>query len=71
MKKVSKVFSLLTLSTEQYALMEASFVAVRMLQSFSEINPRDPRPWTEKVGLNLSNKNGVVVELVRDREATV
>lgn len=48
--------------------MEASYVTVRMLQTFSQVKNRDTRPWTEKIGLNLSNENGVVIELVRDSE---
>lgn len=48
--------------------MEASYVTVRMLQTFSKVKNRDTRPWTEKIGLNLLNENGVVIELVRDSE---
>ena len=46
-------------------MMEASYAAVRILQNFSGIKNRDPRAWTEHLGLNLSNGNGVLVELVR------
>ncbi|RDL41029.1 uncharacterized protein BP5553_01008 [Venustampulla echinocandica] len=53
---------------QQYALMEASYVAVRILQTFSAIKNCDPRPWTEHFGLNLSNENGVQLELVRDEK---
>ncbi|KAI4116591.1 MAG: hypothetical protein LQ338_007682 [Usnochroma carphineum] len=47
---------------QQYALMEASYVTVRILQTFSKITNCDPRPWKEKMGLNLFNEHGVVVE---------
>ncbi|KAF7894223.1 hypothetical protein EAF00_007737 [Botryotinia globosa] len=30
---------------QQFALIEASFVIVRMLQEFEEIEPRDEKPW--------------------------
>lgn len=55
----------LTRGIEQYALFEASYAAVRLIQTFGEIRNRDTRPWTEKIGLNLSNKNGVLVEMVQ------
>lgn len=51
---------------QQYALMEASYVTIRILQTFSKIRNRDPRGWTEKMGLNLFNENGVVVELEKE-----
>ena len=54
--------------TYQYALMEASYVTVRILQLFSQVKNRDVRPWVEKIGLSLPNENGVIVELVRDFE---
>lgn len=46
--------------------MEASYVTIRILQTFSKIRNRDPRGWTEKMGLNLFNENGVVVELEKE-----
>jgi hypothetical protein len=49
---------------EQYALLEASYATIRIIQTFERLENRDGRPWTEKIGLNLSNKNGVLVELV-------
>lgn len=45
--------------------MAASYAAVRILQTFSDIKNHDPRGWSEYLGLNLSNGNGVIVELVR------
>lgn len=50
---------------EQYALLEASYATIRIIQTFDRLENRDVRPWTEKIGLNLSNKNGVLVELVQ------
>lgn len=50
---------------EQYALMEASYATVRILQTFSDIRNCDPRPWSERIGLNLSNDNGVIVEAIK------
>ncbi|KAJ5424805.1 hypothetical protein N7445_010778 [Penicillium cf. griseofulvum] len=49
---------------EQYALLEASYTTIRIIQTFERLENRDVRPWTEKIGLNLSNKNGVIMELV-------
>ncbi|KAE8353766.1 cytochrome P450 [Aspergillus coremiiformis] len=53
---------------QQYALLEASYLAIRIVQTFSRIENRDVRPWTEKLGINLSSKNGVIVELIPDKE---
>lgn len=41
--------------------MEASYVMVRILQTFSKLRACDPRPWKEKMGLNLFNDNSVIV----------
>ncbi|KAL2870553.1 cytochrome P450 monooxygenase afumB [Aspergillus lucknowensis] len=49
---------------QQYALLEASYATIRIIQTFARVENRDVRPWTEKIGLNLSNKNGVLVEMV-------
>lgn len=46
--------------------MEASYATVRILQTFSAIVSHDSRGFTEHIGLNLSNKNGVVVALTRE-----
>ena len=46
--------------------MEASYVAVRILQTFPTLRNHDSRGWKEKIGLNLSNENGVIVGLERE-----
>ncbi|KAL9099987.1 MAG: hypothetical protein Q9163_004582 [Psora crenata] len=51
---------------QQYALMEASYVTVRILQTYSKIRNCDPRLWKEKMGLNLFNDNGVIVEFEKE-----
>ena len=48
---------------ENYALMEASYAAVRLIQTFSRVEARDDRPWKEHLGLNLSNEHGTVIEV--------
>ncbi len=53
---------------QEYARTEASYVVIRMLQTFKGVRNRDSREWQEHFGLNLSNENGVVVELVREGE---
>ena len=42
--------------------MEASYIAIRILQTFSKIKNCDYRPWTEHIGLNISTENGVIIE---------
>ena len=49
---------------EQFALNETLYTAVRLLQEFSAIESRDPRPWTENVGATVCSANGVQVAMV-------
>lgn len=46
--------------------MEASYITVRILQTFSKIRNRDSRAWKENIGLTLFNDNGVVVEFDKE-----
>jgi cytochrome P450 len=48
---------------QQYALIEASYVTVRLAQEFKAIETRDPEPWKEGLTLTLSSLNGVKVGL--------
>lgn len=50
---------------QQYALTEASFVTVRMLQEFAAIESRDPNGgvWQESLTLTVCSANGVQVGL--------
>ncbi|KAM0157982.1 hypothetical protein ACHAQE_005769 [Botrytis cinerea] len=48
---------------QQFALIEASFVIVRMLQEFQEIEQRDEKPWQEAYTLVVCSHNGVQVSL--------
>ncbi|KAL8786858.1 MAG: hypothetical protein Q9195_008015 [Heterodermia aff. obscurata] len=47
---------------QQYAMLEASYILVRIVQTFETVRNRDERVWVEKMGLNLFNENGVLVE---------
>ncbi|KAL8777852.1 MAG: hypothetical protein Q9194_002328 [Teloschistes cf. exilis] len=49
---------------QRFALTEASYTVVRLLQTFEAIEMRDPRPWTESIGATCSNANGVQVGLI-------
>ncbi|KAH7402396.1 putative cytochrome P450, partial [Phaeosphaeria sp. MPI-PUGE-AT-0046c] len=48
---------------QQFAITESSYVIVRLLQEFKNIEPRDPEPFTELLGLTLASKNGCLVSL--------
>ncbi|PQE05941.1 cytochrome P450 alkane hydroxylase protein [Rutstroemia sp. NJR-2017a BBW] len=48
---------------QQFALTEASFVIVRMLQEFSKIEPRDDEEWKEAYTLVVCSQNGTQVSL--------
>ena len=48
---------------QQFALTEAGYTIVRMVQEFEKIENRDPTPWFESVHLTLSSGNGVQAAL--------
>ncbi|KAH8897276.1 cytochrome P450 [Thozetella sp. PMI_491] len=53
---------------QQFAMIEASYMIVRMAQTFEEIKSRDDRPYTEYYTIALFSKNGVHVSLKRREE---
>lgn len=50
---------------QQFALTEAAYVTVRLMQHFAVIENRDPMPWTEHITVVTSSKNGTKVGLWR------
>lgn len=54
----------LSLLVEQFALTEASYTAIRLIQEFSNIESRDSQPWTESIGATCSNANGTKVAMM-------
>lgn len=48
---------------QQYALTEAGYTTVRMVQRFAKVEGRDERPWTESLTLTACNLNGTKVVL--------
>ena len=50
---------------EQLALNEASYITVRMLQTFSGLENRDDMPWEEGLSVNLTPYHGCKVALKR------
>jgi cytochrome P450 len=49
---------------QQFALTEAGYTIVRIMQQFGAIENRDPNPWKENLGLTLSSGNGTKVALM-------
>ncbi|KAE8380336.1 cytochrome P450 [Aspergillus bertholletiae] len=49
---------------QRYALTEASYVLVRMVQEFRMLESRDPGPWEESLALTLCSRNGARVGLI-------
>jgi hypothetical protein len=49
---------------EQFALTEASYTTVRLMQEFGSIESRDPEPWTERLNLSCTGLNGCKVSLI-------
>ena len=50
---------------QQYALTEAAYVSVRLLQEFSKVESRDPDEWAESLTLTLCSYNGTKVSLTK------
>jgi cytochrome P450 len=48
---------------QQYALMEASYATIRLMQTFSRIESRDDQDWREWICITLASKNGTKVAL--------
>ena len=48
---------------QQYALLEASYVTVRLMQMFGRVEARDEREWCEGMTLTLASGTGTVVAL--------
>ena len=55
---------------QQYALMEASYTTIRLIQRYSRIESGDSSPWAESFKLTLSSRNGCKVAMFRDSLAT-
>ncbi|KAH8674492.1 cytochrome P450 [Tricladium varicosporioides] len=49
---------------QQKAVLETSYVVVRMLQEFQMIESRDDRPWVGQMKLTVKNAHGCLVTLV-------
>ncbi|TVY30969.1 Cytochrome P450 monooxygenase [Lachnellula hyalina] len=49
---------------QQFALTEAAYTIVRMVQQFAGMENRDPTQWVEGLALTLSSGNGVKVAMV-------
>ncbi|KAL9584718.1 MAG: hypothetical protein Q9212_001950 [Teloschistes hypoglaucus] len=48
---------------QQFALTEASYITVRLMQEFDRIESRDAEPWQEKLTLTCTGLNGCKVSL--------
>ena len=48
---------------EQFALTEASYATVRVMQEFSCVESRDPEPWREGPGITCTSANGAKVSM--------
>ena len=49
---------------QQFALTEASYAIVRLLQEFGRIEDRDGTKWEEQLGLTLASGKGVLVAML-------
>ncbi|KAI9766419.1 MAG: hypothetical protein M1840_006525 [Geoglossum simile] len=46
---------------QQFALTEASYTLVRLVQEFKELESHDPEPWKEQLTLTCASANGALV----------
>lgn len=51
------------LKIEQFALTEASYTTIRLMQKFKSIESRDDRPWMEWLTLTVAIDQGTIVGL--------
>lgn len=49
---------------QQFALTEVSYITIRLLQEFSQLESRDPEPWREHFTLVCNSLNGCKVALL-------
>jgi cytochrome P450 len=49
----------------EFAINTASYVTIRLIQAYPEIECRDNRPWVEDLGLSMTPKHGTHVTLRR------
>lgn len=59
-------YVLTIIAGQNFALTEASYVMIRLLQHFRRIEPRDETPWTEFLTLTMAIRNGCKVGLYRE-----
>jgi len=48
---------------EQFALAQAGYVTVRLLQEFEKVESRDEEPWREKISITCTGLGGCKVAL--------
>ena len=49
---------------QQFALTEASYTIVRLVQEFEGMEDRDGTQWAEQLSLTMASANGVRVGMV-------
>lgn len=64
--KLVESFILTFLAGQNFALTEASYVMIRLLQHFRRIEARDETPWTEFLTLTMAIRNGCKVGLYQE-----
>lgn len=52
------------LGVEQFALTEASYTTIRLMQEFKSLECRDPEPWGELLTITCASLNGTKVGLI-------
>ena len=50
--------------TEQFALTEATYALIRLVQEFVAVENRDDMPWQEQLGITMTSAHGAKVGLV-------
>ncbi|KAG4441899.1 hypothetical protein IFR05_002640 [Cadophora sp. M221] len=55
---------------QQFALTEAGYTIVRLVQEFKRVESRDPREWLEGLNLTLNSGNGVHVAMTARAKPT-
>ncbi len=50
---------------EDFALAEAEYILIRMVQCFEKVEPVDEEPWRENLSITLTVASGCRVRLYR------
>lgn len=67
----SRLSLIIIIAPEHFALTEASYAIVRLVQHFTSVTNCDPEPWKECLGVTYNSGNGVKVGLTAEKSVSL